>query len=352
MEDNAPKAPPRAGEPAWSAPAITAPLVSVVIPAYNAADFLGDCLRSCFQQSLQAMEVVVVDDGSTDRTPELLAEAAAREPRLRVVRQANSGKPAIARNVGVRAARGEFICFLDADDYYLPGRLERPVTLLRSHPELNLVFGDLRRVGGTSAASWLGGLNFRRDAGDHLSLINGNFYRCDQRFHCFASAVLCPLHTSAVTLRRAWLLQEPVLFPEDMLTGEDIDLWFRLLRRGGAAFLDEALSVYRDRGGSVTQDKEAFYLGTLRAHLDNLQRVGPELTAEERRRYLRRISRRYLHLGYLYVQREEPRAARSAYLKSLSLRPNVEAVLRLVKSTVAASLRRGRRRRPALRRPV
>src|SRR6266508_3534238 len=90
-----------------------APRISVVIPTYNAAATLPETLESVFGQSFTDFEVIVVDDGSTDATPDILA---AYEDRIRVLRKVNEGKPAAARNLGVRAARGEFVAFLDADD--------------------------------------------------------------------------------------------------------------------------------------------------------------------------------------------------------------------------------------------
>ena len=100
-------------------PAVPAPTFSVVIPAYNAEAFLADTLRSVLAQRDDDFEVIVVDDGSTDRTADL---AAAFEPEVRLIRQANGGCHA-ARNAGIDAASGRYVCFLDADDLWFPWTL-------------------------------------------------------------------------------------------------------------------------------------------------------------------------------------------------------------------------------------
>jgi glycosyltransferase involved in cell wall biosynthesis len=113
----------------------SAPLVSVVMPVYNGARYLRQALESALTQTYRPLEIVVVDDGSTDDTPALLAEFG---DKIRSIRQQNSGSAA-ARNAALRAARGELIAFLDADDLWLPRKLAVQVDYLRDHPEVDLV---------------------------------------------------------------------------------------------------------------------------------------------------------------------------------------------------------------------
>jgi glycosyltransferase involved in cell wall biosynthesis len=124
----------------------TPPRVSVVIPAYNAARWIGRTLASVERQTVAAIEIIVVDDGSTDATPELLADAAARDPRIRVLRQPNGGV-AGARNAGIAAARAPFVAPIDADDLWHPTRLERHLeAFTRGGPELGLVYSPWLRI--------------------------------------------------------------------------------------------------------------------------------------------------------------------------------------------------------------
>lgn len=91
--------------------------VSVIIPVYNSQEFIGGCLQQVLAQSLQEIEVVCVDDGSTDDSADIIAQAAQRDSRVKLIRQKNAG-PGLARNVGIAVATGEFVTFLDADDRY------------------------------------------------------------------------------------------------------------------------------------------------------------------------------------------------------------------------------------------
>ena len=113
--------------------------ISVIIPVYNAAEHLEQCLESVLGQDLEELEVLCVDDGSTDESPAILAACAARDSRVRVFRQENQ-YAGTARNRGMAEARGEYLAFLDADDYYLPGALSGLYRLARRH-DLDMVKG-------------------------------------------------------------------------------------------------------------------------------------------------------------------------------------------------------------------
>lgn len=111
--------------------------VSVIIPTYNRAHLVGDSIRSVLAQTYDSVEVIVVDDGSTDDTAEVIA--AISDPRLRYIRQPNRGR-SNARNHALSLARGRYIAFLDSDDLFLPDKLERQVTYLRDHPGVGMVY--------------------------------------------------------------------------------------------------------------------------------------------------------------------------------------------------------------------
>jgi glycosyltransferase involved in cell wall biosynthesis len=114
-------------------------LVSVVIPAYNGAATINETLRSVRSQTHTNLEIIVVDDGSTDATGVIAARHSALDPRLRIVRQANAGVAA-ARNHGWRTAASGLIAFVDADDLWSPDKIERQLTALRAMPEAGLVY--------------------------------------------------------------------------------------------------------------------------------------------------------------------------------------------------------------------
>ena len=122
--------------------------VSVVIPAHNGAQFVGEALDSVFAQTYRPIEVIVVDDGSEDDT---VAVVEAYGPRVQLIRQAHSG-PGGARNTGVAAAMGTYLAFLDADDLWPPGKLAAQTAVFEEHPDIDLVFGLVVQFEGETAA--------------------------------------------------------------------------------------------------------------------------------------------------------------------------------------------------------
>ena len=115
-------------------------LVSVVIPTYNGQRYIVPTLDSILAQKYRPLEILVVDDGSTDSTPQIVRDYA---PEVRLIEQARRGHPA-ARNAGVRSASGEFLGFLDHDDLWSPDKLERQIACFSNRPELDLVFGHIQ----------------------------------------------------------------------------------------------------------------------------------------------------------------------------------------------------------------
>lgn len=119
------------------------PLVSVVVPTYNYARFIDETLENLRAQTYESWECVVVDDGSTDDTAEVVARFAEREPRVRYLRQANQ-RQSVAKNTGLAATSGEYVQFLDADDFIEPLKFERQVEFMEAHAGADIVYGGVR----------------------------------------------------------------------------------------------------------------------------------------------------------------------------------------------------------------
>lgn len=119
----------------------TSPLVSVIIPCFNQGHFLAEAIKSALEQSYRRLEVIVVDDGSTDES----SQVTSRYDRVKLIRQPNSGLSA-ARNAGLAASVGDYVVFLDADDRLLPEALQAGVNCLASHPECAFVYGQYRLI--------------------------------------------------------------------------------------------------------------------------------------------------------------------------------------------------------------
>lgn len=312
-----------------------APRVSVVMPTYNVARYVEEAIRSVLRQDKEDLELIVVDDGSTDATPEVVARVAAQDSRVRFFRQANSGRPSIPRNRGIKEARGGIVTFLDGDDIYLESRVAKIVQVFEQHPDIGIVFHDLVRMsqeGNRSPGTWLHGFKFPEGAREFLDDIGNGIYLGKDSFYRYVSSVYCPLLMNGTAIRREVLSRQTGLFREDMRCGEDIDLWFRIIKDARVAYIDEPLAVYRYREDSTTEDREDFFLGTIRAHLANMERARGILTKAEQERYRRRIAERYQHLAYYYLERGQAQQARGSYRNSWMIRRDPRLLLRYLRT--------------------
>jgi teichuronic acid biosynthesis glycosyltransferase TuaG len=252
---------------------VAEPRVSVVIPTHQAAGIIAGTIRCVLEQTYQDFEVVVVDNGSTDGTEQVVA--ALGDPRIRYRWQEDSGLPANSRNVGVGMARGELVAFLDADDVWYPEKLARVVAAFDADPALTLVCHD---VNVTQDGRVLKVRGYSPDTSRmHEQLLYvGNF-----------------VTTSATTVRRQAVMDAGGFDErEDYVTVEDYDLWLKIAdRRGRFLFLREVLGEYVQYAGSLSKKLER--------HYDNLLRVVDAHLAEEAAR------------GRLDVYRAWRRAVRS-----------------------------------------
>ncbi|MGM0444366.1 MAG: glycosyltransferase family 2 protein [Fibrobacterota bacterium] len=198
------------------------PAVSVIIPVYNRASFVAEAVDSVLSQTFTDFECIVVDDGSTDATPAVLASYGGR---IRVISRKNSGVSA-ARNVGIVAARGRWIAFLDSDDYWLPEKLACQMTFLKENPALRIAQCQER---------WIRRGRVVNPRKKHRKKGGRIFYD---------SLALCLISPSAVIIEKS-LLEDVGFFDETLPVCEDYDLWLRITRTTAVGLLDEELMVRR-----------------------------------------------------------------------------------------------------------
>ncbi len=227
------------------------PRVSVIVPAYNAAAFLRDALESVLRQTYADWEVVVVDDGSTDRTPAVIEEIMpAFHGRLRCIQQENRGTAA-ARNAAIAASSGELIALLDADDIWLEKRLEAGVRVLDDRPEAGLVHARVVRIDRDGKICGNAPSPPEKDLSGRIA---HHIYA--RRAHLLAPTVL---------FRRV-CLDAAGNFDEDpqIRSTEDRDLWFRMARLFDIAYLNEVVAQYRVLPESLSHDWERARISQMR----------------------------------------------------------------------------------------
>lgn len=205
-----------------------APLVSVVIPLYNRQDSIVRAVQSALAQDESDLEIVVVDDGSTDDSVATLL-AAIRDKRLRIVSQPNQGA-CVARNLGIEVARGKYIALLDSDDAFLPAHLSESITLLESQPMPTAVYGRIvvDRGGERTFLKPPRGITAGEDMSEYLL--------CDQGF----------VQTSTLVLPRQLALETP--YDPALKFGQDTDFAIRLAHAGAVfLMLNEPQAIWADQ---------------------------------------------------------------------------------------------------------
>ena len=203
------------------------PRVSVVIPVFNAAATVADAIESVLRQSFTDYEVVAVNDGSTDRSPQILARYG---DRVRTIGRTNGGLSA-ARNTGVAVSNGEYVAFLDADDLWTPDFLARSVATLDSDPDCAMTFTDLLIVDSDGREL-------------KTSLVGTRVERAPTHAELFER--LWPIMPSAVVMRRH-VFDKAGGFAEEFRTYgyEDVYMWMRAREHGPFTYIPERLVVWR-----------------------------------------------------------------------------------------------------------
>ncbi len=202
--------------------------VSVIIPTFNRRDFLKEALESLFSQTYRDFEIIVVDDGSTDGTGEMIEK---EYRNIKYIYQENRG-PSAARNRGIKEAAGEYITFLDSDDLWLKNKLEEEINFLEENPKFKICYTD------------------------EIWIRNGKRVNPKKKHNKYSGWIfkntlpLCIISPSSVIIHRS-LFSDVGLFDEELFVCEDYDLWLRISAKYPIYFLEKKLII--KRGGHEDQ---------------------------------------------------------------------------------------------------
>jgi glycosyltransferase involved in cell wall biosynthesis len=239
--------------------------VSVVIPTYNQSQFLGAAIDSALSQSIPSLEVIVVDDGSTDDTERLLA---GYRDRVRSIRQKNLGVGA-ARNNGARIAKGSLLAFLDSDDIWLPQKLSFQIQRFEKEPALGLVHCGLEFIDGQGTAIGSETDGLEGDVSVHMLL--------------FRRPVILGGGSGAV-IRKA-IFDELGGFDPCLSTSADWDLYYRIASRSRVGFVPDVLLRYRIHTGNMHRNIDAMEQDMLLAFEKAFREPEPSLCRIRRQCY-------------------------------------------------------------------
>jgi len=287
--------------------AVSGDRVSVVIPAYNAADCVGHAIRSALGQTRPPLEIIVVDDGSTDRTASVVESFG---PPVRLERKPNGG-PASARNWGANLARGEWLAWLDADDWWAPTKLEKQMSLATS-PEIGLI----HTLANSSRPGVPRELTFDQ-------LWRGNW-----------------IINSSALIRKSVFQTVGGCFEERSLIGaEDYNLWLRIAADGWRILNYPEVLTHYHRGDGLSSNTERVFA----AELENLARIGALCGLSEDKIGEKRI-RIYDRTGKSAFHERKGRLARDAFSRALRASPSMSRAVRLIAAQTPASLADARRK--------
>jgi glycosyltransferase involved in cell wall biosynthesis len=276
------------------------PKVDIIIPAYNAAKYLPLAIESVVTQTFEDWRILLVDDGSTDNTFELLTPFIQQlGPKLKYIKKPNGGLPA-ARNTAIRNSSAELLALLDADDIWLPCRLAESVKCFENRPEVGLAYGLISRIGPEGAI---------------FDTFAGNPEHAEGKIAPYIYMRRVELPCPTVTFRRK-CVDEVGMFDETLRATEDRDLWLRIALRYEVAFVSQVLAFYRTSPSSMSTDPERM----LKAQLQFIEKHhgAPGCGLLARRRALGRVYKQ--HADALGNRRQFAAALRSS-LRAIALYP-------------------------------
>jgi glycosyltransferase involved in cell wall biosynthesis len=278
--------------------------ISLVIATYNRAHYLGETIDSVLGQGFQNFELIVVDDGSTDATREVVSKYGSR---VRFLRQENQG-PSSARNLGVLHSRADWISFQDSDDLSLPNHLEALYRGVKERPGLGMVFAN---------GVYLGGRAHRRETIIPATK-SRRLAKQGVRLGDIFEKSIVRLQAALVSKR---CYNEIGGHDETLRISMDLDLAFRLLARYPVAYLDQVVFSYRRHPGNTSANQELRLLENIRV-IEKLVRENPQAEQElGKRRVAARLAYRYYRLAKGRWQQGRCTEAKEAIAAAVALCP-------------------------------
>jgi glycosyltransferase involved in cell wall biosynthesis len=275
--------------------------VSVVIPVYNAERFIAETIDSVLNQSYLDYEIILVDDGSTDRTTAICRRYAREYPdKVRFFRQSNSG-PGRARNLGIKMAVGRYIAFLDADDLWMPRKLEKQVRYMeRQPPEVGMVYA--RAVKFDENGVWKVPKRYQKRP------VEGWVYWDILRSN--------PVASPSVLVRKS-CFETVGYFDESLDIIEDHDMWLRIAKKFRIAFVGEELCLYREHLGGRSKGEEITLRREIGVIWKHLKMAKDHLESQELIKSI--LASRLYDLGWYYLREGKMHSARRAFAESMGI---------------------------------
>ena len=294
--------------------------VSIIMPLYNAEKYVSKTIQSFVQQSYKDKELVIVDDCSTDGSYDVAVRYSRLYPAIKVHQlESNSGGPSVPKNAGIALSTGDYLSFLDHDDYDGPEKINDLVKVFDTYPETQVVFSDVYGMDEEGNADEFGTLcnsKYTERAKEYLSKLENNIYQCDANYLGAVVKRMVGMSTQGVMIRRESLLALEQYFDPKYGSCDDIDMWVRLFTRYNVKFYDKPLTYFRRMTNSLSSQSIRLISDASKYHEDNLLFFKNLLTNDEFIIHKKNLSNIFFRLGYV-LSRESPSLSRQSYIKSM-----------------------------------
>ena len=307
------------------------PLVSVIMPSYNTSQFIRQAIDSVLGQDYPSIELIIVDDGSTDNTVSIVRDLCLHDKRLKLHVQNNQGA-AVARNQGISIARGEFVAFIDSDDFWLPGKISAQVRHLESNPDIDLVFSRWK----TWKPDTQGAFQFPDI--DECEVTESSTGSITERSGWLYNRLLLgsALHTITVMARRS-LIERLGPFDQSLKRGQDYDYWLRASRETRIHQLNQIHALYRIHGQGCIKKwpAENYERIVVEKALSRWGLTGPDGTKTSTSVINQRLSKICLDFGYHHLVEGDPKIAFKQFIEALRFNPfNFSALKSLFRAAI------------------
>ncbi len=273
------------------------PLVSVIIPTYNRAHLLPRAITSVLSQTLKDFELIIVDDGSTDNTREVVESFQKKDKRIRYIWQENSGGPAKPKNMGIKNSRGKYIGFLDDDDEWLPEKLKKQLKVFEQSKNLGIVGCSAFYVDSNTKKTRINKIKRREDKNYSIDFLKGTFLGS-------SSSIVIPMY----------IFNNIGLYDESFSVADDWDLYLRIIQKYDFESIDDPLFNYYIHGDNISGIDNASTMAE-----ENIKIISKN--KEKYERNLRIKSNILSSAGFLYAMAGDKKNAKKCFLNSINCNP-------------------------------
>jgi len=299
---------------------ITTPEISVIMPTYNCALYIGEAVDSVISQKYRNFELIIIDDGSIDDTEEVIHRYK-NDSRIKYKKIKHSGKPSVARNVAIQMASGKYVAFCDADDILPADTLSLKIEFYQRYPDAGLIFTDYVDFRVNKEKKDYERLSYFQKQDNFKKNLVGKYIK-DQfkTFHFFTPEIRQQLlaklfiHTSTVLVPK-YVLKKVGHFNETLIYGEDWDLWLRILKKFPCGYIDEILCYKRTWEKSLTMNRRQFLIKSIFVQKRFLETE--RLSSENIKLIKQSLSLKAYEIGYQTFQKGNTKEARRWFWESI-----------------------------------